>query len=189
MWRSRRREHFEGFGYDYDIYKTKQGWRAKLKFMLLAEKLVQQNIDPALYIKIMCRYGKFRSLKWMPHPTWLEKNKTIETFKWVYRSQKRSYGLHLDFKKAISGWSDIDIYNAIRDSAGMMRTAMETTGLSVAELMTTPLGVEMSPWFNAIHTLMSRECKDFKKCYRLLNRNRYARRTAQLAYRRSFSRL
>src|SRR5579885_3619217 len=62
--------------FSYDVYKTKQGWRAKLAFMFLGEKLVKSNIDPALYIKVMCRYGKYKSARFMPHPTWFAKDKT-----------------------------------------------------------------------------------------------------------------
>lgn len=172
--------------FKYDIYKTKQGWRAKLAFIFLGEKLILQNIDPALYIKVMCRYGKYKNSKYMPHPTWLRKDKTIKTFKWLYRKERKSYDLHLDWKKAIDGWSDLDIYSSIRDSAELLNTAVEKMQIGKEEAFMV-LRKELSPWFMAVHALKDKDgWKDFRNCLTFLGRHGHVRHIAYKAYRKTF---
>jgi hypothetical protein len=171
----------------YDIYRTKQGWRAMFMFKLLGEKLIQQNIDPALYVKVMARYGKYKGSKYMPHPTWLAKDKTIEVFRWVYRKERRSYELHLDWKKELNGWSELDIYASIRDSGRMLRQVIEGRGLGENEAVMM-LWEELSPWFIAAYALKNRNgWKDFRKCMQFLGKRAHVRHIAYKAFRKSFS--
>lgn len=172
--------HFQAF--NWDIYKTKQGWRAKLAFIFLAEKLIRKNIDPALYIKVMSRYGQYKTMKILPHPTWLRKSKTIEKFMWVYRKERKSYDLHLDWKKELNGWSDLDIYSAIRDSGGLVQQAMQGMKIGKDEAMMM-LYKDLSPWYIAIHSLQSR---DLRRCLKLINARQHVRHIAEKALKRSF---
>lgn len=174
------------YNFKYDVYSTKQGWRAKLAFMFLGEKLVKLNVDPALYIKVMCRYGKYKNSKYMPHPTWLQKDKTIKTFAWLYRKERKSYELKLDWKKALDGWSDLDIYSSIRDSAEMMNTAVDKMGIGRDEAFMM-LRKELSPWFLAVHAMKNTNgWGDFRKCLYFLGRHGHVRHIAYKAYRKSF---
>lgn len=171
--------------FNYDIYKTKQGWIAKLRFIQLAEKLLAQNIDPALYIKVMARFGPFKNLRYMPHPTWLAKDKNIKKFKWFYRTERKSYPLKLDWKKALDGWSDLDIYAAIRDSAMMLNLAVEKTGVGIEEAFMM-LRKDISPWFLAIHAQKASDWKDFLRCLEFFGHHAHVRHIAFKAYRKTF---
>lgn len=181
----RKSRGIEFHSFNYDIYKTKQGWRAKLAFMFLGEKLVLQNIDPALYIKVMCRYGKYKNARFMPHPTWLGRDKTIKTFKWLYRKERKSYELHLDWKKALDGWSDLDIYSSIRDSASMMKAAVEKLGVRKNEALKM-LQEELSPWYRAVYAMKNKNgWQDFRKCLYFLGRHKHVRHLAYKAFRKN----
>lgn len=182
-----RGKFFKLRNYNYDIYKTKQGWLAKLRFIQLAEKLLDQNIDPALYIKVMARFGPYKNLRYMPHPTWLAKDKNIKKFKWFYRTERKSYPLKLDWKKALDGWSDLDIYAAIRDSSEMLNLAVEKTGMGIEEAFMM-LRKDISPWFLAIHVKKSGEWRDFLRCMDFFSRpiHTRVRKIAFKAYERTF---
>lgn len=172
--------------FHYDVYETKRGWSAKLAFLFLAEKLVRLNIDPALYVKVMCRYGKFKDAKFLPSPVWLQKDKAIQIFAWVYRKERKSYELHLDWKKELDGWSDLDIYASIRDSAGLLRQATEGMKIGTDEAFMM-LRKELSPWFLAVHALKDKEgWKDFRRCLEFLGKHSGVRHIAYRAYRKSF---
>jgi len=177
--------------FNYDVYKTKAGWKVKLKFILLAEKLIQQNIDPALYIKVMCRYGKFKNVEWMPHPTWFSKDSTIEKFLWVYRKERKHYILDIDWKKELDGWSDLDIYSSIRDSGGIIKRVVEGQKIKTDEAIYA-FAKELSPWFLAVYSkkhkksFWNRWFEDYCKCSRFLNRHRHIWHVAKKALKRSF---
>jgi len=168
----------------FDVFHTKWGDRAKCHFIDLAMKLKDKNIDPALYLKIMCRYGRFKDSTWMPRPGWLAKSKTIKIFHWLYRKEVKTYDLRLQFKKEISGWSDLDIYSAVRDSSKMYRDATEKLGLHPDEASVL-LKKDLSPWYLAISLLESKkEGRDFKLCLDVLRRDKHLRKLARKAYRR-----
>lgn len=172
--------------FNYDVYRTnRQAGKDKIAFTDLAFKLVKRNIDAALYLKILCRYGKYKNSTYMPRPAWLVKDKTIEQFAWLYRKERKSYDLHLDFKKAISGWSDLDIYSSIRDSGEMFASATKQ-GLTETEALLA-IRQELSPWFIAVHTLKTDSQKDFRKCLEFLRRHQPVRRLAFKAYKRCFN--
>jgi hypothetical protein len=185
--RTARGKNFKLRNFNYDIYNTKQGWRAQLRFLQLAEKLIAHNINPALYIKVMARFGPFKNLRYMPHPTWLAKDKNIRNFKWFYRTERKSYPLKLDWKKALDGWSDLDIYAAIRDSAEMLNFAVLKTGMGIEEAFMM-LRKEISPWFLAVHVRKSSDWKDFLRCLEFFGRPRHGgvRKIAYKAYQRTF---
>lgn len=163
--------------YRYDIYKTKQASRAAIKFLELAKELKNHNIDPALYLKIMSRYGRYREARWMPSPTWLARKKSVEDFKWVIRKERRSYDLRLDYKHEIDGWSVFDIYAAIRDSSSMFRDAVDKAGLH-PDQATVMLKKDLSPWFMATSLLVSKDGKDFLRCLDLLRRDKHLKKQA-----------
>jgi len=171
--------------FHYDVYATKRGWKAKLSFLFLGEKLIQKNIDPSLYIKVMCRYGKFKEASFLPSPVWLMKDSTIEKFMWVYRRERRSYVLRTDWKKELDGWSDLDIYSSIRASTGMVEQAMNGQGWKAEETIRM-LWEELSPWFIAVHALKNpKTWKAFRRCLEILGKHGHARHIAYKAYRKS----
>lgn len=169
------------FNEKFDVYGIRFGGRNRIAFIDLALKLKDVNIDPALYLKIMSRYGKFVDIKWMPSPIWLSKDDTIEKFHWVYRKERKTYGLKLQFKKEISGWSDLDIYTAIRDSSKMYCDATEGLGINPDEAAML-LKKELSPWWRATSLLMSDDRKDFLICLDFLRKNRKLRHMAYKAF-------
>jgi len=171
--------------FQFDVYRTKRAGRAAIAFLDLAKLLKNHNIDPGLYLKIMCRYGKYKESTWMPSPVWLAKKSTLENFKWVYRREERSYPLHLQFKKEISGWSIFDIYASVRDSASMYRDAVEKVGLH-PDMATVMLKKDLSPWFMATSLLISKDSKDFLECLDLLRKNKKLKKLVFKAYKKSF---
>lgn len=166
----------------YDVFTTpKLAGRNLIAFVDLAAILREGNIDPSLYLKIMCRYGRFKDAPYLPSPVWLSKRPTVEKFRWIYRRQRRSYGLHLQFKKEISGWSDLDIYASIRDSSNMFRDATEKLGLAPDEA-TVLLRKDLSPWYLAVSLLRAPDRKDFIQCLDLLRRDKQLQRLAFKAF-------
>lgn len=85
--------------YQYDIYKTKFGSRAPIIFLMLAQTLVEKDIDPAIYIKVLSQYGKYGRSNYMPHPTWLGSQKALEVFSWMYKDRKKRYERKKDWRK------------------------------------------------------------------------------------------
>jgi len=170
--------------FGYDIYKTKLAGRASIAFLDLARQLKDYNIDPSLYLKIMSRYGRFKNATYMPRPTVLAKKSWIENFKWVYRREKKHYDLKLDFKREISGWSVFDVYASIRDSASMLKDAIEKVGLHPDQAIVM-LKKDLSPWFMATSLLVADDRKDFLLCLDLLRKDRRLKKLAIKAYKKS----
>lgn len=166
-----KRKNFQLRNFDYDVYKGKSGWRAKYAFLTLAKKLIDKNIDPGFYIKIMSRFGKLKHARYMPNPVWLSKDKTLEQFEWFHRSERKCFPHHLDFKKAISGWSDLDIYAGIRDSAHMVRNVSEGNAVSIEQAFLLLLP-ELNPWFVEAYIATAKGFRDVRKIREFKLRNK-----------------
>lgn len=170
--------------WNYDVFITpKLCGRNLIAFVDLASLLIDSGVDPSLYLKIMSRYGRFRDAPYLPPPVWLSQKPTVKKFKEIYRRQRRKYSLRLQFKKDISGWSDLDIYSSIRDSSKMFRDATEKLGMHPDQAMMM-LRKDLSPWYMAISLLRSQDRKDFIQCLDLLRRDKRLQKLAVKAFER-----
>lgn len=138
--------------YFYDLYRTKQGRRAPIMFLVLAVELVKMQIDPSLYLKIMAQYGAYAHLRYLPHPTWLASEKALEIFEWKYPRERKKYELTSDWKRALRGHNVEDIYQLVGDSANKVKLMME----AYPKVLTEPSAVlmmhqDLSPWFLAAY--------------------------------------
>jgi len=140
-------------GKPYDIYRIQKGRRSKIHFLILAQKLIERKIDPALYLKIMANYGHFRQTKYLPNTSFLMSDKAFDIFKWLYPKEKRKYPKDEDFYEAVNRQSaspDI-VLKAVRRSADIVEETEARLGCdrgTAAAIQTDNL----SPWFLAIYT-------------------------------------
>lgn len=179
-----RAKNFSLRNFNYDIYKVKRGWKYKIDMMHLAIDLVNANINPIMFMKIMSRFGRYKSTLFMPTPTWLSNPAQLKRFEWFYRSEKKSYPLRLEFKKAMSGWSDLDVYSSVRDSARMVKQVMDAKSWS-ADTAVMVLWPDLSPWFLEAYARRSGAFADFFKVNAFTRIHRHVRDIARQALRRS----
>ncbi len=170
-------------GYRYDIYTKKGCWNAKFQFMLLAEKLLHRNIDPALYLKVMSSYGMFRDSKYMPHPTWFAKDKTLETFLWKHRRERNKYELDSDWQKAMRGFVEDDVIHAVASSCAMFEQAKQS-GMD-SEQAFAMLHKELSPYFVSLYFLRKWGRRELLHCMHYWRKHRDAWRQVRKAFKRA----
>ncbi len=139
----------------FDIYKTKNGKTAPQTFLLLACMLLEKKIDPAVYIKILCKYGKYRNSKWMPHPTWIGSQKALEVFEWLYRKERKKYIRNDNWRNNLdSGKIDFaKIGKVIRLEARRVLDTMKTQNVSLLTA-TSMLWWHLNPWYISAASLL-----------------------------------
>lgn len=155
----RRTPNSRGQYFKYDLYKTKKGVRASFNFLLLAKQLVKREIDPALYLKVMGQYGPYLRATYMPHPTWLSSKAALKIYKWKLKSERRKYEREQDWRRALAGSRESDIWKQVRHCRRQVEMAAKTFNLAedTAVIM---LREELSPWYIATHLVTHRESAD-----------------------------
>jgi hypothetical protein len=148
--------------YQYDIYKTKFGRRAPVIFLMLAQTLVEEGIDPAVYIKVLSRYGRFGHSNYMPHPTWLGSKKALEVFSWMYQSRKKRYEREKDWRNYLDdrNLSAKHIRKEIRYEARRIKHIRRTHRLDLLPAILMIL-FELNSWYlGAAMLLTSRKVRE-----------------------------
>lgn len=139
---ARDRTHYEG----YDLYRTRVGFFAPIKFAMLGQILIKQKIDPAIYLKVMCRYGAYRDTRYLPHPSFLCSEKALEIYEWLHKSERKKYEFKEDWQKSIRAGKDEDIYYSLKNSALMVKDVRNNFSLKIIEAVMM-LKSEISPWY------------------------------------------
>lgn len=170
---------------NFDVYKTKTGDSAKIAFQKLAVRLLRRKvkINPAVYVKVMSKYGKFESASFMPPPGWLAKRSTVSIFsEWLYKRRRNYYELESDWKASIASWSDKEILGAVEDSLLMVKQVMEGQSMPFAVAVHS-LWPELTPWFRAAYVrlydtdshramkFLSKHRETAKKAARIISKN------------------
>ena len=93
-----KQKSFSKSSYNYDVYQTKRGDEVRKQFIVLAGLLVERNIDPSTYLKILSSYGGFGTHRRMPPPSWLIKDKAFEVFEWLSKKEKSKYPKEEDWE-------------------------------------------------------------------------------------------
>lgn len=182
----------------YDIYRTKRGENAEHHFLLLADRLAQEShyIDPALYLNILCRYGKFGSRKFMPPTGWLCSDKARDIFDWLLKKEREKFPRSEDWRKNLKQHSLVSmkrLRSSIKSSWKTVKLQQRAFGMGVAEA-TILQARALSPWFLAIcvpflkagglQALEDRERNSVKKRILYLTRNKMAFHVACSTYRK-----
>lgn len=131
---------------EYDLYKTKLGLMAPVKFSLLGQILVEKKIDPALYLKVLCKYGVYSRSRYLPHVNFLASEEALKVYEWVHQSLLKKYPSKKDFKEATSRTTDKQIYHLVRNSALMVKDVRKSYNLKIVEASVF-LKTEISPWY------------------------------------------
>jgi hypothetical protein len=66
-------------GYDIRKFDPLAEWN----FYKLAVRLNEQGVDPALYIKVLSNYGRFRHTRYLPRPAFFCGQKGMDIYKWL----------------------------------------------------------------------------------------------------------
>ena len=74
----------------YDVYRV-DSFKAKHWFKILAQRLVDRDIDPKLYLLVLSNYGKLKDSKYLPKPVFLAGDDALKIFSWLYRKEQRKY--------------------------------------------------------------------------------------------------
>jgi len=182
----------------YDIYRTKRGENAEHNFLLLADRLAQEPhyIDPALYLSVLCRYGKFSSGKYLPPPGWLSSDKARDIFDWLSKKEREKYPKNEDWRKNLKQNSLISmkrLRSSIKSSWKTVKLQQRAFGMGVAEAVILQAQA-LSPWFLAIcvpflkagglQALEDRERNSVKKRILYLTRKKVAFHVACSTYRK-----
>lgn len=175
----------------YDIYKTlKFGNFARNNFLVLSTILQEKQIDPAIYVKVLSRYGRFENSKYLPPPSWLASSKGLETFEWLKKKQRNHYELKADWKRSFIDTSEEEILEGVKSSTKMVVGIKKDLSLLTSEAIVF-LWSELSPYFlGLVNTKMGinlepgkdiERCQRFfikrrnkhlwKKCYKYVNKN------------------
>lgn len=137
----------------YNLYKTKTGEAAKIFFPVLADRLIQEQVDPALFVKVMAKYGMYEKSKYMPHPKFLASNKGFDVFQWMMRVEREKYPRPKDWKNHLNSTSRFvssdGIYEKVMDSVEVVRETQERFDCSIGEATLICLD-RLSPWFLAV---------------------------------------
>jgi len=131
----------------WDLYKTKQGRTARAKFFCLAQELVSRKIDPAIYLRVLCKYGKFENTPYLPPPSWLASEKALETFAWMLKRETRRFPQG-QWRSASKGWSSKQALESVQNGIAQVRVVRKAFGLKSHEAILL-LQKELSPWFLA----------------------------------------
>ena len=131
---------------EYDLYRTKLGIMAPTKFALLGQILVEEKIDPALYLKVLCKYGVYSRSRYLPHVNFLASKEALKVYHWVHESLLKKYPIKKDFKEATSRTNNKQIYHSIKNSALMVRDVRKDYNLKIIEASVC-LKAEISPWY------------------------------------------
>jgi hypothetical protein len=130
----------------YDIYKTKNGLMAPVKFMMLAQDLTLRRIDPAVYLRIMSQYGVYQNTTFLPHPSWLASRKALKVYKWLRKRTLAKYQNEYEAKQNLDPKKSDQIKMAMESSASMVGDVKKTFHLKLYEAMIF-LHNEISPWY------------------------------------------
>lgn len=150
----------------WDIYKMKIGLRAKYAFLMLTPNLVKLNVDPSLYIKVMCQYGQFKRSTTMPHPVFLASTKALEIFVWLLKKNRKEYGLKEDWKKSLEGHlTREEIYAQVKSGARIFKEARKQLGVTSSQTFLA-IFKDLSPAFTAAYV---RESKGWAPLIEYLN--------------------
>lgn len=146
-----KKRSFSALGSWYDIYKVKRGKNARAHFVALADRLLEEKIDPSLYLKVMANYGRFRDTRHLPPTSWLAGTKALDVFRWLVKKERRKHPREVDWRAFLNGAPEIDAGNirkAIRESWELVAEVGDRWGLGVG---TAALAQQdrLSPWFLA----------------------------------------
>jgi hypothetical protein len=181
----------------FDVYKKNPD--AKRCFIILADTLHKEHIDPSLYLKVMSKYGKYEHSHWMPHPSWLMKLETLKTFDWVLEKQKARYPRHEDWIRHLNdpgreNYRHIDA--GIKDSWRQVHEMMKLHDIGIAAASVLLID-SLSPWFLAtcvpfmraggVELLTPDDQRRMKKCIRHLIVDSQSRREAWDSYKKGES--
>ena len=147
-----KKRSFSALGSWYDIYKVKRGKNARAHFVALADRLLEEKIDPSLYLKVMANYGRFRDTRHLPPTSWLAGTKALDVFHWLVKKERRKHPREADWRAFLNGAPGIDadiIKKAIRESWELIAEVRERWSLGVG---TAALAQQdrLSPWFLAV---------------------------------------
>jgi len=138
--------------YAYDIYRTKRADDAKRNFILLADTLFKEKVDPSLYLKILAKYGKFGNKGLMPPFGWLSSRKALGVFRWMLVSQGKMFHKKSEFRFHLNDSEKENsrrIGRSIRRSKDFVQEAMKTWDLDLETAVFWEID-RLSPWFLAV---------------------------------------
>jgi hypothetical protein len=156
--------------WDWDIYRTKVGWRAMRAFMLLAPKLVEKKLDPSLYVKVLCRYGHYKNSRTMPHPAFLASDKALEIYTWLVKKDRQLYKLEEDWKRYLNVWTEEDAYASAKSSTRIFMEAKRQLGVPSSQVFLA-IFKDLSPLFIAGYLYSSREWRHVRRALWELRKN------------------
>lgn len=170
----------------WDVYNTKIGLRAKYAFLMLTPQLIEREIDPSLYIKVMCKYGQFKRSQTMPHPIFLASQKALDIFAWKVKSERKTYGLKEEWKKSLEGeLTSGEIYAAVKSGARIFKEARRQLGVTSSQTFLA-IFKDLSPAFTAAYVKESKSWKPLLYYLRLYRSDRKLRIAAKRAIRSEF---
>lgn len=164
--------------YQLDVYKTRAGKDAKLKFLLLGQRLVKAGIDPALFIKVLCSYGKFKDARYMPLPGFFAGEKAWEIFQWKLGNQMRKYGK--DLKQNLGAESDEQVLQEIRNGADSFNLCADRwENIPHPNVIMADVKPEVSPWFIAAYIKHRKGWAAVRECLEFFKRHRHISKEAR----------
>jgi hypothetical protein len=141
----------------FDVYTAKyllKRENPQTQFQILAKQLSQRTgksrIDPALYIKVMAQYGHYQNSRYLPAPSWLAKEKTVEIYEWLHEKSRNKFKLEADWRKSKQGYRESDIFIAIESSAEFLMRTCDLLKQNEKDAIVMLLS-ELNPWFTATY--------------------------------------
>jgi hypothetical protein len=134
-----------------DVAKTQRGKYADLHFLLLAQQLIEKKIEPTLYLKVMSKYGRFASTRYLPPTRFLASERALGIFEWLLKKEMRHHISPEGWKEHGLGTTKIDekaILEGVDMSRKHVKTVQKATGLSFNDIVLTQQ-VYLSPWYLA----------------------------------------
>ncbi len=138
--------------FSYDVYRSKKGQAAKFYFLVLADRLIVERIDPSLYLKVLSKYGLFEEKTYLPHPKWLASDKAQIAFRKTLIGSRRRFDTDVEWKAYLNRTERVsprDISKGIRLSWERLHEIMETWDAKLEDAIFVQFDL-LSPWFLAI---------------------------------------
>lgn len=140
----------------YDVCKMGQ-WKktAPTHFLVLASLLSREGIDPALFLKVLSQYGKFRHSKYLPPPKWLLTDDALEKYRWLLYRDRETYPVKKDWKSYLNGKPSEGtalneaVLSSIRQSASIVEGTIKTFQVKLLSAVFAHLD-HLSPWYLAV---------------------------------------
>lgn len=173
-------------GNRWDIYAMKVGLRAKYAFLLLTPHLVEQDIDPGLFIKVMCQYGHFKRSTTMPHPIFLASPKAMEVFTWLVKKDRELYGLKTEWDQNLEGrLTRGQTYAAVKSGARIFKEARKQLGVNSSQTFLA-IFKDLSPAFVAAYLRESKAWRPVLECLTVYRKKKELWISARRAIRSEF---